>query len=632
MMTHLTHLLSLAAAAAFALTAPAQVPEGSAVVGTVYLNSGTPGLYVVDLQTAAVTAITGLPADLTAMSPNQGSWSAALRSSDGAIIVGEVTSGAVHVHVLHLTGMAVTSAAKFYLGTPSAGVGRAHVVALPNDLIYVSVTASSMGGTAPTLAGPLSATGHGILDTSTSPPTLNPLPAVSGFPTGFPYPLFAGGVVVDPTGTRFYQLFSSPFLAPTIGARLMTFDFATLTWCEVAHWPGEGALGLVMDDDGTLHVSASVYQSSQDHVVHSLRPDGCIPGPITTVTSLLPLNTAAFAMDRCSGKFLQGTVDGGAVTTNKLSLIDPATGEVTLVTAGPASGWARIGGAVAINNQIESYGNTSDGQNRYTFANFPNPGGKPNLGNSGFSLTMAAVETTPVLSVLGLSLGRGSLSALGINVLLDLNTLVAVPTPAGTLSSYPLPIPVAAGLVGQEFTAQSVHLEAGGNFAASAGLSFVIGAMPAPTISSVTLAVAGATATVQGTDFWTGLQLQIEGVTVPIASQTPESLTFVMPAGVGCDAVLTLSSFGGSATETINQTPGISSSTPQALAGGGSQVIITGNNLASTTVTIAGTPMTITTQAQGVIVGICHGGPIGLTTLVVSNANGCQATAGITLF
>jgi hypothetical protein len=55
----------LAAAAALSTSAVAQVPEGSAVVGT-YYNGGTPGVWIVNLQSGALTPITGLPAELTA--------------------------------------------------------------------------------------------------------------------------------------------------------------------------------------------------------------------------------------------------------------------------------------------------------------------------------------------------------------------------------------------------------------------------------------------------------------------------------------------------------------------------------------------------------------------------------------
>lgn len=622
-----SRLISLAVGAAFVLPCVAQVPEGSALVGTYYLNAGTPGLYVVDLQTAAVAPITGLPASLRTPVQFQGAWSVARRSSDGAVIVGEISSSTVNVHVMHLNGLDITAMDTLYVGSPATSSGSARVWGLPDGQIYVAAFEQVTG--LPLANGPLAATGHGIIDTSMSPPTLSPLPPVSSFPLSG---VLTGGLVVDPSGSRVYQLFHAPFVAPATGATLLSFEFSTLTWCTVANWPNEAAQGIVIDDDGTLHVSATLFGPAQNHVVHSLRPDGCSPGPITTVASSAAQNTNAFAMDRRTGDFLIGSVNGGVVVGDTLSFLDSQSGQVALVTGGP--GWGRIGaGGVAVNNLIESYGAPSDGQNRYTFENFPNPSGQPTVGNLGFSLHLSASPNAPLATVLGLSLGRGSLNALGIDVLLDLNSLVAVSVPAGISASYGLPIPANANLVGTEVTAQSLHLEGGGNFAASRGLSFKIAAMPAPTINSVSppVAVPGATVTVQGEDFWSGLQLQINGTAVPIVSQSAQTLTFVMPTGVGCDAVLSMTSLGGVATQAINATPVIGASPATALAAGGSLLVISGSNLLGATATVAGNAITVLAQTQSTIVGYGPAGPIGPTTLVVSNSNGCQASAPITL-
>lgn len=101
----------LVAGTALLAPLPAQVPAGSAVVGTFYGANpgGTPGLFIVDLHTGTVTPITGLPSPLTAQITDQGVWSVALRSSDGAVIVGSVGAGAVHAYVLHLSCSAVAT-------------------------------------------------------------------------------------------------------------------------------------------------------------------------------------------------------------------------------------------------------------------------------------------------------------------------------------------------------------------------------------------------------------------------------------------------------------------------------------------------------------------------------------------
>ncbi len=101
-------------------------------------------------------------------------------------------------------------------------------------------------------------------------------------------------------------------------------------------------------------------------------------------------------------------------------------------------------------------------------------GGQPTVGNATFSLTMQSAPGVPLLSVLALSLGRGSLQALGIEVLVDLATMVLVTVPSGASVPYALPIPNNVSLVGFLLTAQSVHLESTSSFASSRGLELHI--------------------------------------------------------------------------------------------------------------------------------------------------------------
>jgi hypothetical protein len=139
----------------------------------------------------------------------------------------------------------------------------------------------------------------------------------------------------------------------------------------------------------------------------------------------------------------------------------------------PAGGWG-LGGAVAVNNLMDSYGAPSDGLNRYWFQNFPNPGGLPLLGNAGFTLTMRSEAGTAALSLLGLALGRASIPVLGIEVLLDPATVVLASVPATSPTSFSLPIPNSPSLIDFVITAQGLHLETNLEFAASRGLSITI--------------------------------------------------------------------------------------------------------------------------------------------------------------
>ncbi|MGK0434615.1 MAG: hypothetical protein ACJA0V_003772, partial [Planctomycetota bacterium] len=445
---------------------PAQVPTGHAVVGT-RAGSGTPtavGLFFVDLGTGGVTSVTGLPAALTSTVQSHGVYSVALRCSDDAVIAANSGAGAINVYVMHLNGSAVVSTDTIYVGTPVSGSGGARVVVMPNDNIYVRGL-SQFG-----LSGPMASSGHGIIDVSTSPATLVALPSITGYPTASG---LLGGMALDATGSRIYQLWSTPPNAVVRYVDLASFDLQTLTWCTVASWPNQSAVGLAVDDDGTVHVSASQY-GTQNHFVHSLHVNGCTnTNGITTVQSSIPRNTWAFDMDRSRGDFVLGTTNGGIVAGNTVSRVDQFTGQVTILTGGP--GWGRIGpGGVAVNNAMKSYGTASDGLNRYSFDNFPNPDGQPVIGNSNFKFTMSSQPGTAQASLLGLSLGRGCTQIFGIKFLLAPASTLLFSVPSAVGSTYSLQIPPIPALIGFKFTAQSLHIESTGLFAASRGLSITI--------------------------------------------------------------------------------------------------------------------------------------------------------------
>ena len=105
-----------------------------------------------------------------------------------------------------------------------------------------------------------------------------------------------------------------------------------------------------------------------------------------------------------------------------------------------------------------------------------------------------------------------------------------------------------------------------------------------------------------------------------------------MPSGVACDAMLEVGNLiGASAFAPANPTPAISNvpftSGP---AAGGNNLVLVGSNFLGTTVSIAGTPMTITTQSATVIFATVPPGSVGPATVVVQNANGCQTTTTYT--
>ena len=158
-----------------------------------------------------------------------------------------------------------------------------------------------------------------------------------------------------------------------------------------------------------------------------------------------------------------------------MSLVNAATGVATVIAAPPPGGWGLMTG-VAVNNAVASYGSPSDGQNRYWFENFPNPGGQPTVGNQGFSLTSRSKPGTAVWTGFLLSATRGSTPLLGANILVGLGGSIGWSIPSAKSTTIPIPIPNVASLSGAVLTAQTLHVETGPAlaFEASRGLTFTI--------------------------------------------------------------------------------------------------------------------------------------------------------------
>ncbi len=256
-------------------------------------------------------------------------------------------------------------------------------------------------------------------------------------------------------------------------ASLYRVELATNTAAVIATWSGQLSGSATCDDDGTVYLSASDLATTT-HYTHAVRPNGWGPAAVTTTTDALSVSPAGIALDRVSGRYLVAAA-GFAPTfpsanRNTLSLVDPSTGASTVI-AGSPGGWGTMGLGPAVHDAIESYGASSDGQNHYWFANFPNPGGLPTIGNAGFSLTMGSAPGPASLSVLALSSGRGSVNVAGIEVLVDLGSSIVTYAPG---SAVALPIPGDPSLAGVVITAQSVHVEPGNTLAASRGLSLTI--------------------------------------------------------------------------------------------------------------------------------------------------------------
>lgn len=470
--------------ALFAITAApcgittAQVPVGSAVVGTASgpNSTGTAGLFLVTLPGGVVTPITGLPSYLTSTGPTtteQGIATVDYRSSDGAIVVGTVAaaggpaSGKVELFLFYLNGSTVDPARtrQLILGTTTTTAG-AWVTVMPDDRILVTA--------GPIASGPMAASPCAIVevDSSMPAPILSPLPAPA-----VPFNGLGGGQAVDPTGQYIYLAATANPGQATMVASLYRVELATNQACTIASWPGELVQGLFCDDDGGVYVSSSSLAPAA-HFVHRVMPDGCT-STSTTTADTVSIAPSGVTLDRASGRFLVPSAAFAPgfppANRNALWLVDPASGSANLVAGGPGV-WGSMGRSLAVNNAIDSYGARSDGANHHWFANFPNPGGQPLVGSPGFTLTLASdpASPQPLLSVLGFSSGRGLVSTLGIEVLLELGGLSALTLASGPSVTFPLPIPNTPNLQGVALNAQSVHLESSGAFAASHGLALTL--------------------------------------------------------------------------------------------------------------------------------------------------------------
>lgn len=171
-------------------------------------------------------------------------------------------------------------------------------------------------------------------------------------------------------------------------------------------------------------------------------------------------------------------------------------------------------------------------------------------------------------------------------------------------------------------------------FAATNAVLLRIVALPAPTIANVVprSALPGQLVTVTGTNLLAGVQAALAGQALALNAPTTTQATFVMPAGVPCDAPLLLANLGGSAVATtMNPTPVVTTVSPSGGTRlGGTTVVIVGQNLAGAQVTIGGAPLVVTTQTANAIVGTTPAGAPGPAVLRVLQPTGCQATSTFT--
>lgn len=204
--------------------------------------------------------------------------------------------------------------------------------------------------------------------------------------------------------------------------------------------------------------------------------------------------------------------------------------------------------------------------------------------------------------------------------------------PAGVFPSHPAPWSVTAGgiPVPAEFSVQGLIVDdAPFELAVTNAVLLRAVNFPPPTITAVNplSAPAGAAVTVTGTEFQQLLAIDVGGIAAAVSSVTPTSVTFVMPANVGCDTTLTLMNPDTqSATAPMNPAPVINNTTQDTgPAAGGASFFIIGSNMLGTTATIGGAPaMTLANTDIALVVRTPPGTP-GVAAVIVSSAAGCTA-------
>lgn len=158
---------------------------------------------------------------------------------------------------------------------------------------------------------------------------------------------------------------------------------------------------------------------------------------------------------------------------------------------------------------------------------------------------------------------------------------------------------------------------------------------PAPTITSVTpnSTTAGAPITITGGNFSPFATVEVNSTPVAPTSISATQIVFPMPAGVPCGSQLRVRNPDTTfATANFNPTPAITSQVnTSGPAAGGTTYIAIGNGFAAgTTVTIGGTPATVTNASASVITVLTPPGQVGPRPIVITTPGGCVVNSTFT--
>jgi hypothetical protein len=429
-------------------SAPAQVPDGWYVASCFGGPLGSGGLFFVHPRNpGAPVPVTGLGPDLLGPAggfPYEGAKGVLLRPSDGALIVGEIAppGSSIDLHVLTLSGSAAAADVQISVGISGAGsfpgqIGRiAQCALLPNGDVLVGVDSIA--------SGPLAGQILGTIDLAAG--TVSPVPVVP-VPAGF-----LNALAIDAAGTTAY---------------LGMLTSVTLSTIQTVPVPGGGSPALL------VALADTVTNLSVESAGSLVAAGGTIAGlyRVTLAGTVTPMPGAAIfpnavAVEAVTGGFALGSSLSGP-TAYWLSALGPTTTLASLGT-GYMSG-------IAVSPNPEAFGTGSPGNNLYSWALAPNPGGLPTAGNGSFSLTVGSSPgTAPGIWAASLLPGTG-IPILGVAVWIDPSTLLTVQPlpPSGTI---PLPIPPLPSLAGQRVFFQTFHLDPGApsGFASSGGVEATV--------------------------------------------------------------------------------------------------------------------------------------------------------------
>ncbi len=465
--------LVLAAAAAFAAReSQAQVPDGWYVVSSFFnyscstypttcASEGGRLFFVHPRSPSIVTApieVTGLGCDLTGepalcgVTLTQGANCVLRRPSDGALIVGEqAPAGAsVDLHILSLAGATVATDIPYSVGTagPGGTLGIVQSALLANGEVLVGVNGIA--------AGPLAGSILGIVSENPPPAgTVTALPVSP--PSPFPPGAFLNAVAVDGTTAYFGMVGDPAQCLSTVYGVAVSGGSAT----PLATTAGAVA-NLAVDGAGQVLASfvANPCGAPPDNLVRIDPSNGTVT-PIDPPIGVIN----AVAVERVTGNLalVTGNVPGGSSGTAYWATPAGAAAQLTFYYLG----WWGAKSGIDVNPDPEAYGAGTCGS-KYAWALAPNPGGLPEVGNGGFSLTVTSVGS-PAPGLFAVSLASANGVVLGVDVLVDLAQLVVVGSHPGTIS---LPIPPLAGLLGARVLVQSFHVDACGpmGIAASDGV------------------------------------------------------------------------------------------------------------------------------------------------------------------